>query len=78
MGLQGLFRLHVHVGPLDVVGAGFHEGQVERAILFADVFEAVEVAAVATEEDPCVAFDHHPRSPEGAVAVEQAATGEVL
>ena len=78
MGLQGFFRLHVHVRPFDVVGAGFHQGQVERAVLFADAFEAVEVAAVAAEEDSRVAVDHHPRGPQRAVAVEQASTGEVL
>ncbi|MND87734.1 hypothetical protein D3C80_797420 [compost metagenome] len=78
MGLQGLFGLHVHVWPVDVVGTGFHQGQVEWTVLFADAFEAVEVAAVAAEEEACVAVDHHPRGPEGAVAVEQATAGKVL
>ena len=78
VGLQGFFRLHVHVGPFDVVGAGFHQGQVERAVLFADAFEAVEVTAVAAEKDSCVGVDHHPRRPQRAVAVEQATAGEVL
>ncbi|MNG31974.1 hypothetical protein D3C84_1178800 [compost metagenome] len=58
------------MGPVDVIGAGFHECQVEGAVLFADVFEAVEVAAVATEEDARITIDHYPRGPQGAVAVE--------
>ena len=76
--LQRLFRLHVHERPARIVGAGLDHGQVERAVLLADGLEAVEVAGVAAEEDAEVVVLDHPRRPQAAVAVAQAAAGEVL
>ena len=57
---HGFFRLHVHVGPLHVVGTGLHQGQVERAEAPADLGEAVEVTTVAAEEHPALAVVDHP------------------
>ena len=51
MGLQALLGVHVDVGPVGVVGAGFDQRQIERAKPLANGLEAVEVARVATEED---------------------------
>ncbi|MCY1251378.1 hypothetical protein D9M72_651320 [compost metagenome] len=55
-----MFGLHVHVRPVDVVGTGFHQGQVEWAVLFADLFEASEIAAVTAEKQAKVRGQHHP------------------
>ncbi|MNL45376.1 hypothetical protein D3C87_1680180 [compost metagenome] len=63
VGLQGFFGLHVHEGPALVVGAGFHQGQVEGAVGVADGFETVEVTAVAAEEDAQVGVLDDPRGP---------------
>ena len=42
------------------------------------VLEAVEVARVAAEEHAQIVIDDDPRGPQGAVAVEQTAAGEML
>ncbi|MNE80230.1 hypothetical protein D3C80_1767790 [compost metagenome] len=60
VGLQGLFGLHVHIWPIDVVGTGFHQRQVKGAVLLADLFEASEIAAVTAEKQAKVRGQHHP------------------
>ena len=59
-GLHALLRRHVHGGPHGVVGAVFHQGDVEAAEALADLLEAREVARVAAVEDALVAALHHP------------------
>ncbi|MNI29746.1 hypothetical protein D3C73_835690 [compost metagenome] len=76
--LQGLFGLHVHERPALIVGAGFDHRQVERTVFLADGLEAIEVAGIAAEEDAEVAVLDHPRGPQAAIAVTQAAAGEML
>src|SRR2546427_701578 len=51
VGLHGLGRVHVHIGPVRVVGAGFHQREVEGTEAPADFRKAIEIAAVAAEED---------------------------
>lgn len=78
VGLQALLRLHVYVGPGDVVGAGFDQGQVERPETLAYLLETVEVPGIATEEHPHIVIDDHPGRPQRPVAVQQPAPGKVL
>ena len=82
VGLHGLGRVHVHIGPVRVVGAGFHQREVEGAEAPADFRKAVEIAAVAAEEDTqrvgaCQVLDD-PGRPQRAVAVAQAPAREML
>src|SRR5471032_2643077 len=70
MGLHSFVGLHVYVWPLGVVGTRFEQRYIERAEPLADRFEAVEVARVAVDDDP--------RGPQGAVAIEKTAAGEML
>ena len=76
VGLHGFGRLHVHVGPLRIVGAGFHQGQVKGTEAPADFGEAVEIAAVAAEEDAQLVVLDHPGRPQRAIAVGEAASGK--
>ncbi len=78
VGLQGLLRQHVHVGPARVVRAGLHQRQVEGAEAIPDGLEAGEIAGVAAEEEAQVIVDQHPRRPQRAVAVGQRTAREML
>lgn len=49
--LHCLFRLHMNVRPLLVVGARLEQGYDERTIFGGDLLEAGEVAGIATEEE---------------------------
>ena len=75
MRLHRFGRLHVHVGPLRIVGAGFDKGHVERTQPLADRLEATEIAGVAAEEHAQIVIDDGPRSPQRLVAVEHGAFG---
>src|SRR4051812_19387052 len=68
-GLHRLFGGHVHRGPVAVVGAVFHQGDVDGRQALADLHEAGEVARVAAVEDVLVAAAQRPRGPQRLVAV---------
>ena len=53
-------------------------GQIKRTVLLADALEAFEIAGIAAEENPPRAVNHHPRTPQRLVAIEQATPGKVL
>ena len=50
VGRNGLLRIHVDVGPGFVVGADREQGEIERAVLAADVAKAAGVSGIAAEE----------------------------
>ena len=58
--LHGLFRLHVDVRPVRVIGAVFHQHDVKRPEAFADIGKVRAVAAVAIVEEAISGRLHHP------------------
>lgn len=76
--LHGLLRVHMHIGPAFVVGAGFHQRQVKGAKTAANLGKTGEIAAVAAEEHPQLIVFNHPGTPQRAVAVGQAPARKVL
>ena len=63
-----LLGVHVDVRPRRVVRADRHQREVERAVVGADVGEALGVAGVAAEERPVPRPDERPRRPQRGVA----------
>ena len=42
MCLQAMLRLHMHMGPIHVVGPCLHQGQIKGAELLSDLLETVK------------------------------------
>ncbi len=77
MGAQALLRCHVDVRPEVRVRADLDHRRVERAVVGADVAEALEVAGVAAVVDPVLLAGDHPGGPEGVLGVAQRPAAEV-
>ena len=67
--LEGLLRVHVHVRPMFVVGAGFQHGQIERSVAAANLGETIEVTAVSAEEQLQFGAFDHPGTPQRTVPI---------
>ncbi len=50
-GLHGFFGHHMNGGPVGIVLAGFQDGEIERAELFADQFEVRAIAGITADID---------------------------
>jgi len=50
MPMDALFRVHMDVRPVFIVGTRFQKSQVEGAVFLTDLPETIEVAGITTEE----------------------------
>ena len=78
--LHRLGRIHVNRlhEPARLVGANWQECQIDCAERAANLVKETSVARVACEVDPAISGREQESAPQGAIAIERAAGGEML